>query len=103
MNFEYLLLLVLIVLPPLLMSRDGNIGLRGHGPALALAVACACVPFWLWDIVATGRGHWAFNPAYVLGMSLAGLPVEEWLFFPVISFVSIFTWESTRYFLGEKK
>jgi lycopene cyclase domain-containing protein len=103
MKFEYLLLLVLIGLPPLVMSRDRNIGLRGHGPALALASAGACVPFWIWDVIAAARGHWTFNPAYVLGVSLAGLPLEEWLFFVVVSFVSIFTWESVKYFRRGKK
>jgi lycopene cyclase domain-containing protein len=98
MKFEYFLLLVLIGLPPLVMSRDRNIGLRGHGRALALAIVGACVPFWVWDVIATARGHWTFNPAHVLGVSLAGLPLEEWLFFVVVSFVSIFTWESVKYF-----
>jgi lycopene cyclase domain-containing protein len=56
----------------------------------------------VWDIIATARGHWSFNPSYVLGLTIAGMPIEEWLFFVVVSFVSVFTWESTKYFMRRR-
>ncbi|MBP1679034.1 MAG: lycopene cyclase protein [Bacteroidetes bacterium] len=102
MRYEYLILLAAIALFPAILSRDPKIGIRGNGATLLKAMAVTCAVFWVWDIIATARGHWSFNPAYVLGLSVAGMPVEEWLFFVVVSFVSIFTWESTKYFLRRR-
>ncbi len=103
MKSEYLILLALVVIPPLILSRDRRLGLYRHPGALFKSMAVVCGVFWTWDVIATGRGHWWFNPRYVLGVSFLGIPLEEWLFFVVISFVSIFTWESTKYFLGRRK
>lgn len=99
MKFEYLIVLAAIVIFPAILSRDPKIGIRGHGGALLKAMGITCAVFWVWDIIATARGHWSFNPEYVLGLTIVGMPVEEWLFFVVVSFVSIFTWESVRYFM----
>jgi lycopene cyclase domain-containing protein len=102
MRYEYLILLAAIALFPAILSRDPKIGIRGNGAPLLKAMAVTCAVFWVWDIIATARGHWSFNPAYVLGLNVVGMPVEEWLFFVVVSFVSIFTWESTKYFLRRR-
>jgi lycopene beta-cyclase len=100
---EYLILLAVILIFPLVLSRDRKISMFRHTGALLKSMAVVSALFWVWDIAATARGHWSFNPAYVLGIRLLGLPVEEWLFFLVVSFVSVFTWESTKYFLRGKK
>ncbi len=102
MNIEYLLLLVCITLVPALMSRSPNLPLTSGKGALTRAMLSVSVFFWCWDIIATARGHWWFNEEYVLGIGLLGLPLEEWLFFPAIAFVSVFTWESTKYFMRRR-
>jgi lycopene cyclase domain-containing protein len=98
MNGEYLILLGVIVIFPLIFSFDRNLRLYEHRWALVIAVGGMCLPFWIWDVAATWRGHWSFSPQYTLGVGFLGMPVEEWLFFPVVGFVSIFTWESVKYF-----
>lgn len=102
MRMEYSLVLFLTLIGPLVLSRDRNITLWQTPSALAKTLVWVSLPYWLWDIAATARGHWHFNPQYVLGMWVAGLPLEEYLFFPVVIFVSIFVWESVGYFLKEK-
>jgi lycopene cyclase domain-containing protein len=102
MKWEYAAVLLIVLLGPLLMSRDPKIRIRTNLPTLALALTVVCIPYWVWDVMATRRGHWSFHPERVSGLSLLGMPVEEWLFFPVVVFVSIFTWESVRYFLRRK-
>lgn len=102
MRGEYLILLGAIIAFPLVLSFDRKLRLYQHPRALVLALACMSVPFWFWDVVATARGHWSFNPLYTLGPNLLGMPAEEWLFFPVVGFVSVFTWESVKYFLTQR-
>lgn len=102
MNIEYLLLLVCIAFFPVLLSRDPNIGLYRHWKPLWKSILIVSAVFWVWDVIATARGHWSFNPRFVLGVSILGMPLEEWLFFIVVVFVSIFTWESTKYFMRKK-
>jgi lycopene cyclase domain-containing protein len=48
--------------------------------------------FILWDIWFTKKGVWWFNDAYLLGIRLYNLPVEEILFFFCIPFSCIFTY-----------
>lgn len=102
MKYEYLLILAAVVLFPAVLSRDPKIGIRHNLKPLALALGITCAFFWVWDVIATARGHWSFNPAYVMGITIVGMPVEEWLFFVVVSFVSVFTWESTKYFMRRR-
>lgn len=103
MKAEYCIVLGLVLLFPLLLSFDRKLGLYQHWRSLLKTILLVCLPFWSWDIVATGRGHWSFNPEYVIGVAFLGLPVEEWVFFVVVVFVSIFTWESTKYFLRRSR
>jgi lycopene cyclase domain-containing protein len=103
MTVEYALVLLCIVIGPLILSRDKKLGLATHPRALAKSIAIVCAVFWIWDVVATAREHWWFNDSYVVGPRVLGMPIEEWLFFVVLSFVSIFTWESTKYFLGRRQ
>jgi lycopene cyclase domain-containing protein len=97
MNAEYLLVLAAILVAPLAKSFDRNLGLYRNARALFLAIVLVSAIFWGWDLIAIARGHWSFNGSYILGFHLAGMPVEEWLFFPILAFVSIFTWESAHY------
>jgi lycopene cyclase domain-containing protein len=55
-------------------------------PGLVLGVA--------WDLYAVRRGHWHFDHRYLTGLELAGLPVEEVLFFVVIPICAILTLEA---------
>lgn len=103
MKSEYLCILIGMILVPALLSRDDNIRLYRSPRALLFAIGATSVVFWIWDVVATLRGHWWFNAAYVLDYRLLGLPIEEWLFFPAVAFVSLFTWESVKYMLRRKE
>jgi lycopene cyclase domain-containing protein len=102
MKVEYMLVLLLIAIVPAIRSRDPNLPLASERGDLLRSILIVCVPFWVWDVIATARGHWHFNQDYVLGIGLLGLPLEEWLFFPVIGFVAVFTWESTKYFMRRR-
>ena len=63
---------------------------------LALVLLCAGVPFVLWDLAAVRAGHWWFDESQTLGVELAGLPLEEVLFFVVVPLASVMTLEAVR-------
>ncbi len=103
MHLEYLLVLLATCAFPLARIRDRNLDLLQHRRPLVSAVLIVCLVFWTWDVVATWRGHWSFNPEFVVGLRILGLPVEEWTFFLVLGYVSIFVWESVKFFLSKKR
>jgi len=50
-----------------------------------------------WDVFAVYRGHWFFNPTGVWRLRIVNLPIEEALFFVVIPYCCILTWEAMQY------
>ncbi len=46
--------------------------------------------FLVWDAIFTSQGVWGFNHDYCLGLFIFKMPIEEWLFFFVIPFCSLF-------------
>ena len=103
MKTEYFILLGSILAFPLVLSFDKNLALYKSLRGLVFAVLGMSLPFWIWDVWGAARGHWWFNDQYTVGVQWLGLPVEEWLFFPIIGFVSIFTWESVKYFRERRR
>lgn len=88
----YLFIDLATVLVPLIASFHPRIAFvktwRAFWPA-CLAVAAL---FILWDSVFTRMGVWGFNERYVSDMSVAGLPIEELLFFICIPYACVFTY-----------
>lgn len=101
MKTEYLIVLCAILIFPFFLSLLMRIRMYRHPGALIRSIGSVCAVYWFWDVLATARGHWSFNPDFVLGTRIAGMPVEEWLFFIVITFVAIFTYEAVRLVTGK--
>lgn len=54
-----------------------------------------------WDIFFTAKNVWSFNEAYISGIKIFNLPIEEVLFFFVVPYCCIFIYECIRcYFPG---
>ena len=91
-QYEYLIFNVLVISGPLVFgSFRPFYFIDSWRPAL-ISVVTVGTPYIIWDVLVTGR-HWHFNPAYVSGLYIGGLPVEEWLFFITVPFACLFTWE----------
>jgi len=97
-KYTYLLLLAGSIAIPLFRSFEPRIFFRRNWPALFAGILVMMAVFIPWDIVFTREGIWSFNHDYVTGIFLFGLPVEEWLFFVVISYCIVFTYEVLKYF-----
>ena len=101
MNPQYLYLTVdLAVLAiPLAFSFDRKVRFVRFWPALFPAIAVMMALFIPWDIAYTKRGIWGFNPDYLSGIWIAGIPLEEWLFFICIPYACVFTYESLKHYV----
>lgn len=97
-KYYYALLLIGSIAIPLIRSFEARIRFREKWPALFAGILVMMLVFIPWDIIFTHNGVWAFNHTYVAGYYIFGLPVEEWLFFVVIPYCVVFTYEVFRCF-----
>src|SRR5688572_20985939 len=90
MRGTYLAVNVLVILFPLLFSFERQVRFvrrwRYAWPAIALTAAA----FVVWDHFFTAHGLWTFNPKYITGYRILGLPVEEVLFFFTVPYACLF-------------
>jgi lycopene cyclase domain-containing protein len=93
MRSAYLLIDAASLAFPLAFSASRRFGFGRAWPLAWAAVAFSALPFGLWDIAFARAGVWDFNPAYVLGPAIFGLPLEEWLFFFAIPFACLFIYQ----------
>lgn len=103
MKTEYFIVLAVSVIAPLILSFSKKMDFYKYPARLILSILLPFFLFILWDIFVTARGHWNFNPLYTVGFKIFGLPIEEILFFIVIPFCGLFTWESVKYFTRSKE
>ncbi len=94
---SYMLVLVFSAAIPFVLSFFPPLAFYRNWRALIATLALISFLFGVWDIFATYRGHWYFNPAAVYSVRIINLPLEELLFFVVIPFCCIFTWETLHY------
>lgn len=92
MKIEYLLLNALIFAGPLVMSFERQIHFVDKWRYAWPAIIIVAIPYLIWDALVTGA-HWNFNENYIIGLRLANLPIEEWLFFFTMPFAALFSWE----------
>lgn len=90
--YTYLLINFSTVVVCFIFSFDKRIRFYRLFSAFLKAGMVAAIPFIAWDIWFTKTGVWWFNTDYTLHISIAGLPVEEWLFFICIPFSCVFTY-----------
>ncbi len=100
----YLYLNILIIAFPLIFSLERKwIKFYKKVKPLLVSLVIVGIFYILWDIFATSRGHWSFNPGYVNEMTILGLPIEEVLFFVTVPFSCLFVFESIKYFIRDSK
>jgi lycopene cyclase domain-containing protein len=96
--YLYLIIDLFVISVPLLRSFESKIGYYKSFVGLGLSMALTMLLFIPWDAYFTQQGYWGFNDAYLAGPRWLGLPVEEWLFFVVVPFSSLFIYRVFNYF-----
>jgi lycopene cyclase domain-containing protein len=94
---------MLILIFPLLFSFKWVFPYYKNYKPLGLSILIVGGGYILWDILVTYRGDWAFNKDFLIGLKIAGLPIEEILFFIVVPYSCIFIYENLNHFFNDKK
>ncbi len=92
MPYTYILINFFTVIICFLASFDRRIQFHKLFGKFLLSCTIVAIPFIIWDIWFTAKGVWWFNVDYTLGIKIAGLPIEEWMFFYCIPFACVFTY-----------
>ena len=103
MNWLYLLLDLLAVAGPVVLSFDSRVQYVYKWKFVLLASTIISVPFIIHDELFTSNGFWGFNDAYITGVKIGNLPIEEILFFLVIPFSCAFIYACCNYYFRRIK
>jgi lycopene cyclase domain-containing protein len=87
----YLTLELCSLVFPLALSFDKKVAFFRYWKTMFPSVFITGIIFIAADIIFTRNGIWGFNPQYHSHFTPAGIPLEEWLFFVIIPYASIFT------------
>jgi len=95
----YSSLLFLSLIVPLALSFDRKLQFYKSWKFLFPSIFAIAFFYLVFDIYFTKICVWGFNSLYHLNIVVAGLPIEEWLFFIAVPYACIFLHESlTVYF-----
>lgn len=95
----YLYLNLFTIFFPLVLSFDRRVRFVQYWPSLFPAILLSGLLFILWDEVFTRLGVWGFNPAYLTGVYLGSLPLEEVLFFVTVPYATVFIYECLNHYV----
>jgi lycopene cyclase domain-containing protein len=98
-KFTYTLLLVGSIIFPLLFSFEKKICFIQFRKPIFWAILIPGVFFIIWDVLFTKLGFWSFNSAFTFEPRFLELPIEEWLFFVVIPYCSLFVYEVLKFYM----
>lgn len=90
MKSLYLLLNFGSILVPFLVSFHPRLKFYKKWSSFFIGTVFTSIVFITWDVYFLKMGVWGFNPAYYLGSTIFGLPIEEWMFFLFIPYACIF-------------
>ncbi len=97
-KWTYALLLLGSIAVPLLRSFENRVAFYAKWPYLFKGILVMMLLYIPWDVIFTRMKIWSFNYDYVLGYYFLSLPVEEWLFFIIITYCCVFVYEVLRFF-----
>lgn len=100
---SYLIINIATIIFPLLYSFESSIGYYKKLKSVLYSSLVVGIPFIIWDIFATARSDWAFNPEHLIGLNIFNIPLEEILFFVTVPYSMIFLYEIAKHYLKDCK
>lgn len=97
-KYLYLGLMGFTIIFPFLRSFEKKVAYYKSFRSLFTAIGATMLLFIPWDIWFTHMGIWGFNPKYLSGLALFGLPLGEWLFFIFVPFSCLFIYRVLQYY-----
>ena len=92
-HYTYALIDAGTILFPVLLSFDKKVAFYKQWNNLWPGMLLTGAFFIVWDILFNNWGVWLFNDAYIVGLRIGGLPIEEWLFFITVPYACAFIYE----------
>jgi len=93
MNYIYLLINLGVIFFPLALSFDKKVHFFSKWKFVLPAIFLTGIVFLIWDLLFVKLNVWSFNPDYIIGFKVLGLPIEEILFFLTVPYACIFIYE----------
>ncbi|MCG9880669.1 MAG: lycopene cyclase domain-containing protein [Bacteroidia bacterium] len=86
---------------PFFLSFDKKVAYFRWWPALFAGIGLNLILFVIWDSWFTRTGVWSFNSTYVWDYRVLDLPLEEWSFFIVVPYASIFIYACLKAYTND--
>lgn len=90
------------IIGPFALSFDKKVAFYRWWFPLFVGIAVNGVIFILWDGWFARTSVWGFNPDYVWPTRINDLPIEEWLFFIIIPYASVFIYACLKTYLKKE-
>lgn len=90
----YMILLLGSIAVPIALSFDKKLQFYRKWNTVFPAIFIVAAIFIAFDVLLTHWGVWGFNERYHSSLKIFGLPLEEWMFFIIIPYASIFLHEA---------
>lgn len=101
MKYLYLWLDLITLFFPVVLSFDKRVHFFSSWKNVSIATVIIAVPYMMWDTFFTNRGVWGFNPAYLSGINVGSLPLEEVMFFFVVPFACVFIYACVKHYFAK--
>ena len=99
--YIYLYLNLFTIFFPFVLSFDKRVHFFTNWKYLFPAMAVNALIFIIWDAYFTRIAVWGFNPDYLLGIYIFGLPLEEILFFVTVPYACVFIYETLNTYIKQ--
>lgn len=99
----YFLVMIGTLIGPFALSWDKKIHFYTFFKPLFLSISLVSAAFLFWDEYFTLEGIWGFTPAYLQGIYLGHLPLEEILFFLFVPYACVFIYEVIKGYFPQLK
>lgn len=97
----YAWLMVVSFVGPFALSFDKKVAFYKWFKPLFIGIGLNALLFILWDGWFTRAGVWGFNNLYVWQYRFNDLPIEEWSFFVVVPFASVFIYACLKAYFSD--